>query len=323
MVTSKGLGLWMAISAAIAALAVSGASAERIWDLEAVDADGVGIHPKVGADPTDPANRVCVEGIVLNGTGEYLDPNIMYTIFIQGEGQDPGGIQVWAGIFYNPDWPRYPDVQAGDRVRVEGFAANYNGKVFINERHSASPDLQFTVTVLDHPGMPVPIVIPWIAEANYFDPTRSGGGEKYQTHWCRINNVWIVEGNWGANESLTIADGTGQLTLKLSGRGDFDSFDPPAGKFHVIGVFDQEDSTLPWHENYRIWTKMMADIIPATPGDADGDDDVDVFDAIALVQAFGSQQGDPNWDPHCDFDISGGVDVFDVIALVNNFGAGY
>jgi len=238
------------------------ARAELIWDLQAVDANGVGIHPKVGADPTDPANRVVVEGIALNSTGEYLDPDKMYTIFIQGEDGDPGGIQVWAGIFYNPDWPRYPQVRAGDRVRVEGFLANYNGKVFINERHSASPDLQFKVTILDHPGMPDPILIPSIADANYFDQTRQGGGEKYQTHWCEIRDVWIVDGEWGAGQSLTITDGTGTLTMKLSGRGNFDDFPMPDYHFNVIGIFDQEDPTLPWHDNYRIWVKSMEYIVP-------------------------------------------------------------
>jgi len=58
------------------------------------------------------------------------------------------------------------------------------------------------------------------------------------------------------------------------------------------------------------------------PGDCDGDGDVDVFDAIIIVNAFGSAPGDPNWDERADFDDDGDVDVFDVIVLVNNFGAG-
>jgi len=56
-------------------------------------------------------------------------------------------------------------------------------------------------------------------------------------------------------------------------------------------------------------------------GDCDGDQDVDVFDAIAIVNAFGSQPGDPNWDEGCDLDADNVVDVFDVILVVNNFGA--
>jgi len=56
------------------------------------------------------------------------------------------------------------------------------------------------------------------------------------------------------------------------------------------------------------------------PGDVDADGQVNVFDAIAVVNAFGSQPGDPNWDPQADFDGNGQVDVFDAITLVNNFG---
>jgi len=55
-------------------------------------------------------------------------------------------------------------------------------------------------------------------------------------------------------------------------------------------------------------------------GDVDHNDDVNIFDVIALVNAFGSMPGDPNWDERCDFDCTGEVNVFDAIAIVNNFG---
>jgi len=56
------------------------------------------------------------------------------------------------------------------------------------------------------------------------------------------------------------------------------------------------------------------------PGDADADCDVDVFDAITVVNAFGSQPGDENWDEQADFDSNGIVDAFDSIILTNHFG---
>jgi len=64
-----------------------------------------------------------------------------------------------------------------------------------------------------------------------------------------------------------------------------------------------------------------ADAAESLSGDVDGDGDVDVFDAIALVNAFGATPADAHWDPRCDFDGDAQVSVFDAIGLVNNFGA--
>ncbi len=251
----------------------------NMWDLEAVDEEGLGTHPLVGADFQNSENRVTVEGIALNTTGELLDPmeDGMYSIFLQDQ---TGGLQVWAGKWWYGDlWvpEEYVPVAAGDRVRVEGFIADHNGKVFINDRHSASPDIRFTVTIVEKgAGMPEPKLIPSIAACNYFDRTRAGGAEKYQTQWCRLNDVEIVSGEWGnyladaegnvVKGDLVITDGTGELVMHLSRQGDFDGYPAPIGKFDVIGIFDQEDpaddDNPPFHDHYRIWVKKNKYIIP-------------------------------------------------------------
>jgi len=257
---------WISIFAVFWVLfAAALAPGETAWELEAVDPNGLGTYWKVDAGPDDPNDpndpyRVLVEGVALNTTGEYLPLTgsafNMYTIFLQ---DDTGGIQVWAGSAWYPSWPVYPVVYAGQRVRVEGWVANHNGKVFINDRHSAA--LAFDVTGLDFVGMPEPLLIPAIEDCNYFDPSRAGGGELYQTRWCRINDVQIVSGTWGNNETLIIDDGTGQLQMKLSRMGDFDYSEVPSGSFDVVGVFDQEDPDPPYHDNYRIWVKRFSDIM--------------------------------------------------------------
>ncbi|NQT83106.1 hypothetical protein HQ563_08785 [bacterium] len=256
----------------------AGATLYNTWDLEAVDDDGLGTHPLVGAAPS-PENRVTVEGIALNTTGEMLDPleDGMYSIFIQDQ---TGGLQVWAGKWWYGDlWvpPEYITVEAGDLVRVEGFIANHNGKVFINDRHSSAPEIRFTVTILEKGvGMPEPKLIPSVSACNYFDQTRAGGGEKYQTQWCRLNDVEVVSGTWGnyltdaegnvIKGDLTITDGTGELIMHLSRQGDFDDCSAPTGKFDVIGIFDQEDpaedDNPPFQDHYRIWVKKYKYIIP-------------------------------------------------------------
>lgn len=251
--------------AVVAACSLSAAAVGQVYkmgDLQEVDNQGLGIHPLVDAAPVA-ENRVTVEGIALNTTGEILDPNEMYTIFLQ---DGTGGLQVWAGSWWYGDLWRpaeYINVEAGDRVRVEGFLANHNGKVFINDRHSSAPEIRFFVTIVEKgAGMPEPKRIPSISACNYFDASRAGGGERYQTQWCRLNNVEIASGVWGNGQELTISDGTGELTMLLSGQGDFDSYSAPTGKFDVIGIFDQEDTELPYHESYRIWVKSYRYIIP-------------------------------------------------------------
>jgi hypothetical protein len=56
------------------------------------------------------------------------------------------------------------------------------------------------------------------------------------------------------------------------------------------------------------------------PGDINGDDIVDILDALLASNAYGSQPGDPNWNPEADLNGDGLVDVLDVILLSLHFG---
>jgi len=254
-------------------IAVQSVSAvDNIWALQAVNADGTGADPRVGGDPYDPNSWVTVEGIALNRSEEYLDPNTtwgpkgMWQIYVQSEdANDPGGgIAVWHGKIFNPPgWPWPPaDVYPGDRVRVVGLIANHNGKVNINTRHSSDPIMQFEVTILEpNVGMPAPRQLPTLADCNYFDVTRSGGGELYQAQWSELNDVWITSGTWGKGNTVTLTDASGgQLSMLLSVMGDFDAYPMPTGTFSVRGIFDQEDTTIPYHQGYRFWVKRFSDI---------------------------------------------------------------
>ncbi|GBC96593.1 hypothetical protein HRbin16_02399 [bacterium HR16] len=55
-------------------------------------------------------------------------------------------------------------------------------------------------------------------------------------------------------------------------------------------------------------------------GDADGDNEVSLFDFGKLVAAFGTLYGDPGYDPATDFDGDGEISLFDFGILVRNFG---
>ena len=55
-------------------------------------------------------------------------------------------------------------------------------------------------------------------------------------------------------------------------------------------------------------------------GDVDGDRTVDAYDLFDLGKAYGSESGDPNWNPACDFNRDKKVDDLDLSNLNKNFG---
>jgi hypothetical protein len=62
--------------------------------------------------------------------------------------------------------------------------------------------------------------------------------------------------------------------------------------------------------------------LPSCPGDVDGDDDTDLTDLAALLAAYGSTPGDPNWNATCDFDADDDVDLTDLAFLLADYGCG-
>ncbi|GIV20996.1 MAG: hypothetical protein KatS3mg023_2747 [Armatimonadota bacterium] len=55
-------------------------------------------------------------------------------------------------------------------------------------------------------------------------------------------------------------------------------------------------------------------------GDADGDNEVSLFDFGKLVSAFGKLEGEEGFEPAADFDGDGEISLFDFGILVSNFG---
>jgi len=55
-------------------------------------------------------------------------------------------------------------------------------------------------------------------------------------------------------------------------------------------------------------------------GDINGDDIVDMYDALLAAKAFGSRPGDENWNPNCDLNGDNVIDIFDLLKLAGNFG---
>jgi hypothetical protein len=56
------------------------------------------------------------------------------------------------------------------------------------------------------------------------------------------------------------------------------------------------------------------------PGDVDNDGVVNILDAIILASAFGSSQGESNWNRSTDLNTDGRINILDAITLSINFG---
>jgi photosystem II stability/assembly factor-like uncharacterized protein len=67
-------------------------------------------------------------------------------------------------------------------------------------------------------------------------------------------------------------------------------------------------------------TGTWATPIHGLPGDIDGDGDVDQADLGELLAAYGSSDGDPNWNPDADLDGDGMVGQADLGILLADFG---
>jgi len=61
---------------------------------------------------------------------------------------------------------------------------------------------------------------------------------------------------------------------------------------------------------------------PVLEGDLNGDGYVDIFDAVKVALAFGSQYGDPNYDLIADVNKDGIVDIFDMVVVAIHYGEG-
>jgi hypothetical protein len=56
------------------------------------------------------------------------------------------------------------------------------------------------------------------------------------------------------------------------------------------------------------------------PGDINGDEIIDIYDAILLSNAFNSAPGNPRWSPNADLKTDDTIDIYDAIVLANHFG---
>jgi hypothetical protein len=98
------------------------------------------------------------------------------------------------------------------------------------------------------------------------------------------------------------------------------------GDFELSGTIGQPDaSTVPmtggdFDLTGGFWVEAV--VLQPCVGDIDGDGDTDHSDLGVLLSAWGSQPGEPNWNPNADLDGDGQVGHSDLGILLADWGCG-
>lgn len=90
----------------------------------------------------------------------------------------------------------------------------------------------------------------------------------------------------------------------------------PYGMYIITASVDQVSGENDTTDN----TLTYASVSVMHPGDFDMDRDVDIYDIVLLVGAYGCVRGDPEYDPNFDVDCDGRVDIYDVVIVTPFYG---
>jgi len=93
---------------------------------------------------------------------------------------------------------------------------------------------------------------------------------------------------------------------------------PPSGASIDLWVEETHVTTITLQ--YMTTLQLNLTVTVVILGDLNSDGIVDIYDVVIIAIAFGSKQGDSNWNPLADLNNDGIVDIFDVVIVAKNFG---
>ncbi|GEM_PF-1820962 len=160
-----------------------------------------------------------------------------------------GGVAVFGGDFIR-NVPNEIGPNLAFEVEVLGGVSQYNGNLEI---------IPYAVRRL---GVKPPIT-PRAMTTNQL----AANGENFEGLLVKISGARIISGNFppaGSSGNLTIDDGSGPCIMRIDSDTDIDGQPAPSGKFDVVGIVNQFDTSLPYTDGYQLLPRRVADISPAT-----------------------------------------------------------
>jgi hypothetical protein len=133
-----------------------------------------------------------------------------------------------------------------------------------------------------------------------------------QPYWVYVEFCGATIPTCGSRPSTipVVADATGQFTI----------CNIPPGTYAVLARGFNTLANLRTGVVVPEGGSVTVDFGTLTPGDADGNNKVDIFDFKLLYDAYGATSGGPGWDPRVDFNCDGAIQILDFSILSTYYG---
>ncbi len=253
------------------------------------------IRIRVDADTTGVSSSVVLLGQLINSTGNIVDMNsTSWTIL--------GSDEEWRDLSL-----RIPAGSGEDWYDVELFF--YDGhdilEDYYNSNYTRLPQImQHDLTVME------------------VAPKRNVVGQGYSTQInvtvCNVGH-YMEEVNVTTSANGTVLD-TRQLNLTGGETASilffWETTSESPGNYSITSTVEPVDGEVYIGDNVLAGGPVLITI----PGDVDGDYDVDIFDIVTMAGDYGSNDGDPEYDPISDINGNGAIDIFDIVIAAGNYG---
>lgn len=185
----------------------------------------------------------------------------------------------WTAEMSRINYPRLSDgsepvtepLRRGDLIQVQALAPGlfYNGKYNINEQHQKEASKDFYITILQRnvPLSAASITLADLKDADnnfIFDQTRQTGCEHYQGSLVHLDGLLLVDPeHWTLDGTVTVRQGNLTVPMKLGidpGLAAINASLLATTPFSATAILDQEDSSSPYTDGYRLWLTRAADL---------------------------------------------------------------